>query len=74
MVRPMTCPVCGKPVAPTEDHSKSPAPFCSDRCKQIDFFRWNDGRYAIVETLDEARLTELTVDPDPSETDSMDVE
>ena len=26
-------------------------PFCSDRCRRVDFFRWWDGRYAIVENL-----------------------
>ena len=53
MVRPVTCPICHKPVP-----SSTPLPFCSDRCKQIDFFRWNDGRYAIVEPLDPNRLPE----------------
>lgn len=27
------------------------SPFCSDRCRKIDFFRWWDGRYAISEPL-----------------------
>jgi len=59
MVRPMTCPVCGKAVAPVADAAETvPIPFCSDRCKQIDFCRWNDGRYAIVETLDPVRMAE----------------
>ena len=62
MVRPMTCPICGKPVPPTVDAVKSTAPFCSDRCKQIDFFRWNDGRYSIVEPLDPARIAEITIE------------
>ncbi|MFO0979588.1 MAG: DNA gyrase inhibitor YacG [Planctomycetaceae bacterium] len=44
----MTCPVCSKPVDPTETKS---APFCSDRCRKVDFVRWWDGRYAIVEDL-----------------------
>ncbi len=26
-------------------------PFCSDRCRKIDLFRWFDGRYAIVNEL-----------------------
>ncbi len=48
MIQPMTCPVCSKPVDPTETKS---APFCSDRCRKVDFVRWWDGRYAIVEDL-----------------------
>lgn len=58
MVRPMTCPICGKAVTPTTDLANSTVPFCSERCKQIDFSRWNDGRYAIVENLDPERLAE----------------
>ncbi len=58
MVRPMTCPICGKAVAPATDSANHAAPFCSDRCRKIDFFRWNDGRYAIVEQVDPARLAE----------------
>jgi uncharacterized protein len=66
MVRPMTCPICGKPVSPSADPAASLAPFCSERCKQIDFFRWNDGRYAIVEPLDPARLVDaIPEDIDP---------
>lgn len=57
MVRPVTCPICHKPVQASES-----LPFCSDRCKQIDFFRWNDGRYAIVEPLDPNRLPEELLD------------
>lgn len=66
MVRPMTCPICGKTVSATADAVASPAPFCSERCKQIDFFRWNDGRYAIVESIDPARMADaLPDDVDP---------
>lgn len=35
------CPVCGKP-ATTEA-----APFCSDRCRQIDLGHWLTGSYRI---------------------------
>lgn len=31
-------------------------PFCSERCRKIDLFRWFDGRYAIVEKLTEEQL------------------
>ena len=67
MVRPMTCPVCGKAVAPATDPVASTAPFCSPRCRQIDFARWSDGRYAIIESLTPDKIGELTaelIDPD----------
>ncbi|MEP1442205.1 MAG: DNA gyrase inhibitor YacG [Hyphomicrobiales bacterium] len=39
--KPSKCPICG---APTE---KTVAPFCSDRCKDIDLNRWLGGGYGI---------------------------
>lgn len=53
MVRPVTCPICHKPV-----QASKTLPFCSERCRTVDFFRWNDGRYAIVEPLDPNRIEE----------------
>ena len=71
MIRPATCPICGKTVPPATDPHAGVAPFCSVRCKQIDFFRWNDGRYAIVESLDASRTEALPSDDaeleDPSD-------
>ncbi len=63
----MTCPVCSKPVDPTETKA---APFCSDQCRKVDFIRWWDGRYAIVEDLSNnaAALEQL----DPSIEDLLD--
>ncbi len=46
MIQPILCPICKKPAV---EASKSP--FCSERCRKIDFFRWWDGRYAITEPL-----------------------
>jgi endogenous inhibitor of DNA gyrase (YacG/DUF329 family) len=60
----MTCPICGQPVVPASAPAASTAPFCSVRCKQIDFFRWHDGRYAIVEPLDPAKIAEAMLDAD----------
>ena len=39
-------------------------PFCSERCRKIDLFRWFDGRYAIVDELspDSSISTESDVD------------
>lgn len=59
MVRLQTCPICGKSVPPATDPSAGLAPFCSQRCKEIDFFRWFDGRYAIVEPLSSTELEDL---------------
>ncbi len=28
-------------------------PFCSERCRQVDYFRWSDGHYAIEEPLED---------------------
>ena len=65
MVRPVTCPICHKPVQASQAF-----PFCSERCRNIDFFRWNDGRYAIVEKLDPNRVEEELLkqsDSDPEQ-------
>jgi uncharacterized protein len=35
------CPVCGKP------STVAAKPFCSDRCKDVDLYRWLSGSYAI---------------------------
>lgn len=56
-----TCPICQKPARPAADN---PAfPFCSKRCQTVDFARWWDGKYQIVETLDPEDLIER-VGPD----------
>lgn len=38
------CPICGKPSAPAESDV---APFCSQRCKDVDLNRLLKGTYAI---------------------------
>jgi endogenous inhibitor of DNA gyrase (YacG/DUF329 family) len=38
------CPTCGKPV---EWQDNSHRPFCSERCKLIDFSRWANGEYRV---------------------------
>ncbi len=35
------CPLCGKP------RDERFRPFCSARCRDADFLRWLDGKYAI---------------------------
>jgi hypothetical protein len=64
----ITCAICGT-VLPANAAAESPLfPFCSRRCKQIDLFRWTEGRYAITEPLTIERLLEEQVrngvDPD----------
>ncbi len=68
MSKQATCPIC-KNVLPVEPPQT--APFCSSRCQQVDFFRWSEGRYAIVDQLDpvEAQLRamegDVALDKDP---------
>ena len=38
------CSICGKAFDPGETPA---APFCSERCKQIDLARWLDERYGL---------------------------
>ncbi|RLS53973.1 MAG: DNA gyrase inhibitor YacG [Planctomycetota bacterium] len=55
MILPVTCPLCKKTLTPDEQ-AAAYFPFCSPRCKQVDLMRWFDGKYAVVEPLDSARL------------------
>lgn len=44
----LRCPTCGEAAAPTAGASgKSPRPFCSVRCAEVDLGRWLQGQYAI---------------------------
>lgn len=55
MIRAQTCGVCGKELgagAAAEEFF----PFCSERCRNIDLYRWTQGQYAIIEPLDEEHL------------------
>ena len=54
MNNPVLCPIC---LTPATDPSKSP--FCTERCRRIDFFRWWEGSYAIKEELSEESILEL---------------
>ena len=60
----MTCAICKKQLQVEELGAKSFLPFCSDRCRKVDFHRWWDGKYAIVED----------VDPDAINPDAMNLE
>jgi len=40
----MKCPTCGKPVEWKENPDR---PFCSERCKLIDFGRWANEEFRV---------------------------
>lgn len=63
----MTCPVCKKTLEPEVEGAKSFRPFCSDRCRKVDFHRWWDGKYAIIEEIDPNKMNPdlLDFEPDP---------
>ncbi len=46
-----TCPICRKTLASNAARESEYYPFCSERCRHVDFFRWSEGKYAIVEPL-----------------------
>ncbi|MEX2285826.1 MAG: DNA gyrase inhibitor YacG [Planctomycetaceae bacterium] len=67
MIRPQTCPVCKKVLDVTAGAASRFLPFCSERCQQIDMYRWSTGKYAIVEPLDPKQIgqdNELDAEPE----------
>jgi endogenous inhibitor of DNA gyrase (YacG/DUF329 family) len=50
------CPICGRELPAVSPGEKSFAPFCSQRCQQVDFHRWWQGKYAIADDVDLANL------------------
>lgn len=48
---PPMCPICKKPLVGENARQSEFFPFCSERCRNIDLFRWSEGKYAIVEPL-----------------------
>ncbi len=52
------CPICGKPAAPAL------APFCSERCADIDLGRWLSDRY-VIPAADEDGDGAPPRDPEP---------
>ena len=51
MIKTPTCPICNKQLAGDAVRKSEFFPFCSERCRHVDLFRWSDGKYAIVEPL-----------------------
>ncbi len=58
MIKPPSCPICKKLLVGEVARDSEFFPFCSERCRRVDFFRWNEGKYAIAEEIDTARLAE----------------
>ena len=70
--RQLACPTCGAPAAaPAAPGGKSPRPFCSRRCADIDLGRWFQGRYAIpaVDAADDSIIETLSA-PDLPDRDA----
>ena len=63
MITPYRCPICDKPATKTDPAQAAHFPFCSDRCRKVDFHRWFDGRYAIVEEIDPQIAQFMAEDP-----------
>ena len=58
MIKPPHCPICNRLLVGNVVRESEWFPFCSDRCRRVDLFRWCDGKYAIVEPLAPARMAE----------------
>ena len=56
MIKLPQCPVCNKVISGEVARQSEFLPFCSERCRRVDLFRWSEGKYAIVEPLDPMRL------------------
>lgn len=67
MKRIQTCPICGRRLEPQAAEESPLFPFCSRRCKQVDLFRWTEGRYAITEPLTPEKLVDELGDLDPDD-------
>ena len=68
----LTCPICGAPAAArAEKGGRSPRPFCSRRCADIDLGRWFQESYAIpaVESADDTIVESLAAVKAHSEDD-----
>ncbi|MEX0503886.1 DNA gyrase inhibitor YacG [Alphaproteobacteria bacterium LSUCC0719] len=68
----LTCPTCGAPAAPpAQKGARSPRPFCSRRCADIDLGRWFQESYAIpaVESADDTIVESLAAAKPPREDD-----
>jgi endogenous inhibitor of DNA gyrase (YacG/DUF329 family) len=69
VIRPLTCPICQKDATPATEADAKWLPFCSERCRNIDLYRWSEGRYAIVEPLIPSEEEEIGSMEDPEHAD-----
>ena len=61
----LKCPTCGAPAAaPASPGQRSPRPFCSSRCADVDLGRWFQGQYAIpaVEAADDTIIDAMAAE------------
>ncbi len=76
MILRRTCPVCKRHLPEDPAEADRVFPFCSQRCKQIDLFRWSEGKYAIIENIDPAVIellkmqSDVPFDPDEDHPDA----
>lgn len=72
MILRRNCPICDKALPDDPKAAEKVSPFCSVRCKQIDLFRWTEGRYAIVDQLNpqEVELLQMGEDPESADPDA----
>lgn len=62
MVRPVSCPTCGRPIEWSEAFPFRP--FCSERCRLIDLGAWFSGARAIPGEPDEGPAADVQTDAD----------
>jgi len=56
------CPTCGKLLSVERNEDAAFRPFCSKRCKLVDFGRWLDGTYNISEPITPEDLKDFPQD------------
>lgn len=71
MIQALTCPICQAELPPGAVTESRWFPFCCERCRNVDLYRWSEGRYSIVEPLGpehlgEAAETEFFADTEES--------
>lgn len=57
-----TCPLCQREFDALTMANRNTLPFCGDRCRNVDLFRWMEGRYAIAEPVTDPELLDEIVD------------
>jgi uncharacterized protein len=53
----MKCPTCGKPA---DWHENAFRPFCSERCKLVDFGRWVNEEYRVPDQTPPANAADAS--------------